>query len=74
MTLASRIPVVSGKSYLVVLHFAEMIFKNAGARVMKIGINDVIQNEALDVYSQVGEKTAFVKSYAVDSPSNFLKV
>jgi beta-galactosidase len=59
-----------GTSYVVRLHFAEVWFTSAGARVFNVLINgsQVITN--LDIYASVGANKALVREFTIPASSN----
>lgn len=61
-----NVPVTPG-NYMVRLHFAENNFTTAGSRVFSIRMENQLVLANLDIFQEVGYKTALVKDFSVTS-------
>lgn len=72
--LALNIPIANNGKYLVRLHFAEMQWEEAGRRVNNILLEGKLQTIGLDIYNEIGYRTAYTKDYQVSVGDNVLNL
>jgi hypothetical protein len=65
---------VAEGSYLVKLHFAEIAFSEAGARVFDVNINGAAVISGLDLIQTAGQGVAVVKEFTVNSLNGAVKI
>ncbi|WP_187262777.1 malectin domain-containing carbohydrate-binding protein [Pontibacter beigongshangensis] len=67
------IPVPNG-NYMVRMHFVENFFSATGARVFDITMENTKKLTALDIYSEVGYRTALVKDFDISVSDGTLNI
>ncbi|WP_242929563.1 malectin domain-containing carbohydrate-binding protein, partial [Pontibacter vulgaris] len=68
-----EIPISNG-NYYVRLHFVENFFTSAGIRVFNISLENQLRLPSLDIYREVGYRTALVKDFDVNVTDGMLNI
>jgi hypothetical protein len=61
-------------TYVVRLHFAENTFTEPGARINNISLENVVRIPGLDIYAEIGYKTALTKELEVTVTDGILNI